>query len=201
MKNALEQVVADTGGVQWGLMEFPSPADTDCSVSPSPRLPVDADSGGKVLAELDSITPEGNTPMAAAIEAAVAHLSGLVDVNPKYILLATDGVAECDEGKGSTNGSDMEDAIAAIAVAGQAGFAVYVLGAGPDVSALDGLARAGGTGKHYPASSPDLLSGGYAAISRVMRTCTFTPPDPPPDADNVVVYLDKQLVPRDATNG
>ena len=122
-----------------------------------------------VQAQLDAIAPGGNTPMAAAVRAATLYLSALADGNSKAILLATDGVPECAEGQSSPVPADLEDAIAASAAASRAGFPVYVIGAGPAAAALDDLARAGGTGTHYPATSLDQISerlGGDLAASR-----------------------------------
>ena len=34
-----------------------------------------------------------------------------------------------------------------------------------------------------------------------MSSCTFSLSSPPPDPNNLAVYLDKQIVPRDASNG
>ena len=65
---------------------------------------------------------------------------------------------------------------------------------------MDSFARAGGTGHHYPAESADGLSQALASISKT-ATCTFALDAVPPDPDGVGVYLDKNLVPRDANNG
>jgi hypothetical protein len=201
VKSALGQIVGDTPGVQWGIEVLPSPADSTCLVSPTPELPIGADSGAMVQAQLDAITPGGNTPMAAAIRAATAYLSALAGENGKAILLATDGVPECAEGQSGPVAGDMEDALAACAAAALAGFPVYVIGAGPAAAALDDLARAGGTGAHYPATSPDQISGAMAAVSQGTMSCTITFPSAPPDLNNVAVYVDKQLVPKDSANG
>jgi hypothetical protein len=95
----------------------------------------------------------------------------------------------------------MEDAIAAITAASRAGIPVYVVGAGPAAAALDALAQAGGTRTHHPATSLRSISDALAAISRTVMSCVLALPNQPPDIDNVVVYIDKQRVPRDATNG
>ncbi len=201
VKSALGKIVGDTPGVQWGIEVLPFPADSTCSVSPTPELPIGADSGAMVQAQLDAITPGGNTPMAAAIRAATAYLSALADENGKAILLATDGVPECAEGQSGPVTGDMEDAVAASAAALLAGFPVFVIGAGPAAAALDDLARAGGTGTHHPATSPDQISGAMAAVAGTTMSCTITFPSAPPDLNNVAVYVDKQLVPKDPANG
>jgi hypothetical protein len=201
MKSALLQIVGGRTDVQWGMQVFPYPADSTCSVSPSPLLAIGADAGAQAGALLDAIIVSGNTPLAPALDDATAYLSALADGNSKVILLATDGVPECPEGQPSPDTGDMADAIAASAAALRAGFPVYVLGAGPATSAMDDLARAGGTSTSYSATAPDLLSDAFASISQTSMSCTFTLQVPPPDPNNVAVYLDKESVPRDPING
>jgi hypothetical protein len=196
------KAVAEGPGIQWGLEVFPYPAEAACTASPTVQLSVGADSGAMVGRYLDAISPGGNTPMAAAISAATSHLTSLSDGDNKAILLVTDGVPECSEGQSSAeSGDEMEATIAAIAAAKRSGFPVYVIGAGPAAPALDALAQAGGTGTHYPARSLIPISDAIAAISGTARSCAITLRDPPPDIDNVVVYFDQQLVPKDPSNG
>jgi hypothetical protein len=91
--------------------------------------------------------------------------------------------------------------LTAIAAAKAAGFGVYVIGIGPSVGNLDNMAQAGGTGKSYPATSPQDLTNALMSISKQVATCSFTSTQSPPDPNNIAVYLDKNLVPKDASNG
>jgi hypothetical protein len=59
----------------------------------------------------------------------------------------------------------------------------------------------GGTSSYYPAASPEALTQAFTSISELVATCTFTSDAPPPDLDNIAVYLNKALVPPDASNG
>ena len=201
VKGAVVQVIASTADIHWGVELFPTPAGSLCSVSPTPQLPVGHDSGAMAQAQLDANSPAGNTPTAAAISAATAYLSALTDQSLRVIVLATDGEPNCGVGQSSPTGNDLEATVAAITAAGRAGFLVYVLGAGPSVGDLDTMAQAGGTARHYPATSPEQLSAAFSMISQVLTSCTFTLADPPPDPNNVAVYENKQLVPKDSTNG
>ena len=88
-----------------------------------------------------------------------------------------------------------------LAAAKAAGFPVYVIGIGPSVGNLDNFAQAGGTGKYYPATSAQELSAALASISKAVASCSFSLLSTPPDIDNIAVYLDKSLIPKDSANG
>ena len=56
----------------------------------------------------------------------------------------------------------------------------------------------------YPsgfASDSGWLCGLAMTVSQSVANCTFALPSAPPDADNVAVYVDKQMVPNDPANG
>jgi len=201
VKNAVGKIIASTVDIHWGVTLFPTPADSLCSVSPTPQLPVGHDSGATEQAPLDAIPPGGNTPTAAAISAATAYLSFLTDQNLRLIVLATDGEPNSGVGQPSPTSNDLEAAVAAITAAGRAGFPVYVRGAGPSVDGLDTMATAGGTGRYYPATAPEQLSAALSAYTQYLTSCTLTLPVPPPDPNNVAVYVDKQVVAKNPTNG
>jgi Mg-chelatase subunit ChlD len=201
VKSALAKVVGDNPDVQWGLAVFPSLTDGSCAVPATPLVPIAADAGAQVVANLASTSPGGSTPLAPAIDNAVGYLQALADGNSKAIVLATDGVPECPEGQPRPDTGVMADALAANAAALRAGIPVYVLGAGPATAALDDLANAGGTRTHYPANSPQDFSDSLASVSRLVMSCTISLASPPPDPSNVVVYMDKQLVPKAPDNG
>ena len=189
---------ADT--IHWGLKLYSSPGGSSCSVNAGVEVPIAATSVPDIETEIDRANPSNNTPTAQAIEAATAYLGTLDDPNDKYILLATDGEPNCAPGERS-NSQNVQGTLDAIAAAQAAGFPVYVIGIGPSVGNLDNFAEAGGTGNYYPATSPEALTDAFASISKLVATCTFTSDEPPPDEDNVAVYLNKSLVPQDDANG
>ena len=199
VKSIVGQMIASASGVEWGVELFPSPLAASCSVSPAPQWPVSVDGG--VPAQLDAITPGGNTPTAAAVSAATAYLSALADQNKKVMVLVTDGEPNCAAGQASATSSDTEATLAAITAAFSAGFPVYVIGVGPSVGNLDDMAKAGGTVGYYPATSPELLSDALSAISKMVASCTFVLPGTPTDPNNVAVYINKQRMERDSVNG
>jgi hypothetical protein len=189
---------ADT--IQWGLKLFTSPTGGQCAVDSGVEVPVAATSVTAIEAQIAATSPSNNTPTAQAIAAATAYLATLTDPNAKYILLATDGEPNCAPGQ-SSGTTNVQGTIDAIAAAKAAGFSVYVVGIGPSVGNLDNFAAAGGTGNYYPATSPQALTDAFASISKLVATCVFTSPNPPPDPNNVAVYLNKSLVAKDDGNG
>jgi len=63
------------------------------------------------------------------------------------------------------------------------------------------MAEKGGTGKFYPALSPQSLSSALNSIVGNVASCVYTMSSTPPDPKNLGVYLDKQLVAESATDG
>jgi len=74
------------------------------------------------------------------------------------------------------------------------------IGTGTSAANLDAFAQAGRTGNHYPAQSSDELTNALVSISKE-ATCTFAIAATPPDPNQVAVYLGKNMVPQDASNG
>jgi hypothetical protein len=156
------------------------------------EVPIASNSAAAIEAQISGTSPANNTPTAAAVTAATAYLKTVTDQNGKFILLATDGQPNCKAGGGSTT-DDLQGTLTAIAAAKAAGFGVYVIGIGPSVGNLDNMAQAGGTGQD--------LTNALMSISKQVATCSFTSTQSPPDPNNIAVYLDKNLVPKDASNG
>ena len=96
---------------------------------------------------------------------------------------------------------DVDGASAACAAALAANIPVYVIGIGPSVANLTTLAQAGGTDDYYPANSPEQLAEALTAISKVVGSCTYDTDKEPEDPDNVAVYINKQLIEKDAPDG
>jgi hypothetical protein len=197
---ALDATMTSATAINWGLKLFSSPGGSICSVSTGVEVPVSPSSTSVIQSQIANVTLASNTPTAAAITAATAYLKAVTDGSSKVILLATDGQPNCAPGASSSS-PDVTGAISAISAARSAGFAVYVIGIGPSVGNLDNFAQAGGTSRSFPATSPEALADALRAVSTATTTCTFTLPTLPPDPNNVGIYLDKRLVPRDSSNG
>jgi hypothetical protein len=191
-------LTSTSGSISWGLKLFSSTGNA-CGVTSGVEVPIATTSVTAIQSVITSAKPGGNTPTAQAIQAATAYLKTVNDQNTKYILLATDGEPNCAAGGNST--PNVQGTIDAITAAKTAGFLVYVIGIGPSVGNLDSFAAAGGTAHYFPATSPQALTDAFASISKAVTTCTFNLTATPQDINNIAVYLDKNLVPKDASNG
>jgi hypothetical protein len=196
--SALSGTLTATGDIRWGLKLYTSNG-SGCTVSNGVEVAISATGAAGIQSRISSTSPGGNTPTAQAIAAATAYLKTVSDANNKVILLATDGEPNCASGGSGT--PNVPATVDAITAAKTAGYPVYVIGIGPSVGNLDNFAQAGGTDKYFPATSAADLTSALTAISTAVTTCTFNSPTPPPDPNNVAVYLDKNLVTKDAANG
>jgi hypothetical protein len=139
--------------------------------------------------------PGGSTPTHLGVMAGAAYLQTVADPNPKFILLATDGLPNCAPGM-AADADDTMGAVQAVTDAAAAGFPVFVVGVG-DVAAaqatLDMMAVAGGrpqpgTPKYYPVSSTADLVAVLTKIGGQITTCSFGLGKAPPDPTNIGVY-------------
>lgn len=196
LASAIGVALSSAPSLRWGLKVFSSPNAGSCVVTSGAEVPIGADTGAAIRAEIAAISPAGDTPTAAAILASAAYLDTVDDTNNKVILLVTDGNPNCAP---TVYDLDVDGTTAAITRARAAGYLVYVMGIGK-VGTLDAFAEAGGTDNYYPGQSPKEMSQALAAISRAAG-CTFTIDATPSDPSSVGVYLDKALVAQDASNG
>jgi hypothetical protein len=201
LTSAVSATLDATPGINWGLKLFSSGGSNACSVSTTVEVAISSSSAGAIQTQISGTTPSGNTPTATAVTNATAYLKTVKDQSNKVILLATDGEPNCGAGARNNSDPDVQGTIDAITAAKNAGFSVYVVGIGPSVGNLDNFAEAGGTSKYFPATSPQDLAQALSDISKAVATCNFTLSKTPPDPSNVAVYLDKNLVPKDAANG
>jgi hypothetical protein len=205
---ALNQVLAATpASVQWGLKFFPSPGGGSCTVKPGADVSVGPNTAAQIQPAITGTGPGSTgtqTPTTAAIQEAVVYFNTANDGLTHYMLLATDGLPNCDPGTSSavTDASVMDTA-GAIGTAFQtSGIKTYVIGIGPSTGNLDNFAQAGGTGTYFPATSPDDLTTALGTIVVDVTSCRFTMNAAPPDPSNLGVYLDKDTkVPLDPSVG
>ncbi len=196
---AIDTALSSAHDLRWGLKLFASPNAGSCVVTPGVDVPIGGDSRADIRAQIAAITPAGDTPTASAIRASTAYLDSVPDGNSKVILLATDGDPNCGGSAPSVYDVDVEGTIAAVTLARDSGYLVYVIGIG-QVGNLKAFAEAGGTSNYYPGQSPEQLSQALAAISKA-TSCTFSIDATPTDRSSVGVYLDRAIVPKDASNG
>jgi hypothetical protein len=198
---AVIDTVTNSQDINWGLKFLPTPDAPQCSVSRTMEVEMGANNADAVATQVQSVSLALSTPTAAALEAATAYLSTLDDDSPKFILLATDGEPNCAGGQ--IMNDDLPGAVTAAQAAYAAEIPVYVIGIGPNLENLTQIAAAGGTTDYYPVSSPQDLVAALAAIEQLVASCTFALGATPAGADinNLAVYLDKNLLPKDDPNG
>jgi hypothetical protein len=204
MKNALTATVTATQGtINWGLKLFPT--DGSCGVSEGVAAPVAPNNASAVNGVIAANNPSGSTPTRLALEGGGRYLMGLSTPNPRYIVLATDGLPTCSE---QGNGADDAATIKAVADIAAAGVPVYVIGVGTQGggdATLNAMAMSGGKPRaadpaYYPVTTSADLSAALSAIGGQIVTCTL-PIQDPPDPTNIAVDADGVRVPRSATDG
>jgi hypothetical protein len=142
---AIDTVVMTTQAmVNWGLIFFGS--DNMCGVSATPNVAIAANDYTAISQAYANNTPGSYTPTRTAVNAAAAYMATLTDTNPKYLLLATDGLPNCIPGDSNVANDDSAGAKTAVMNAATAGFKTFVVGIGNTngVTTLNQLAMAGG---------------------------------------------------------
>ena len=141
---------ADLG---FGLQFFP--IRKQCSVADYQALAVDlapgATTAGPISQALDGQMMAGGTPTVPLLQGLIAYLRAHPNPARKpVLLLATDGVPDdtCVSPVAGETPNTLANAItvAAAAYAGAPSISTFVIGVGSDLSALNGIAQAGGTG-------------------------------------------------------
>ena len=213
------------GKVNWGLKLFASTSgggggNSSCSVNTGAEVAPAANNSAAIINRLNMTTAGSSTPTTAAMKAASAYLKTLKDPNPKFILLATDGIPTCGcsmcaagvNTGGGTNQCDDANAIAAVkTVHDDDKFPTFVLGIGtansPGDSTLSQMAVNGGfprndTPQYYPIGSADDLTQAFMSITQTVGQCFFsvTPALTSTQSIGGVTY-DGGTIPADPANG
>jgi hypothetical protein len=174
-------VMATEGAVNWGLIFFAS--DNACGVNTTPNVSIAANNYTAVSQAYATNQPTSYTPTEAAVNAAVAYMQTVPDQNPKYLLLATDGIPNCGAGDPTFMADDSPGATAAVTNAAAAGFPTFVVGIGNTMgeATLNMFATAGGepqTGSadgnlFYEVNSTSDLVAALTKIVGQATSCTF----------------------------
>jgi hypothetical protein len=221
---ALTQVVTNTDtAINWGIKFFSD--NGACGASAAPAVTVAAGNGSAVAGAISGTKPGGNTPTRDAITSGAAYLATLTDTNPKYLLLATDGLPNCPVGcaamsnpskscKNTDNPSEDMAAAAAVMAAAQQGFKTFVIGIGNVDTAVatlnqlainGGVPQTGGTTSYYAATDPTALENALNAIIGQVASCTISLATAPTGFTNVAISADAGgntiEIPPDPTNG
>ena len=145
------------------------------------------------------------------MDAAVTYFATVTEPNPKYILLATDGLPNCTGTTGNNNNDDTPAAIMAVANARTAGIPTFVVGisapAGAANDAMNMMATAGGLPRaadpqYYPVTSAAELIAAVNALVTIAASCVFPVPAPPTtdgttNRSNILVRGDGTNIPMD----
>jgi hypothetical protein len=234
LESAVRAVLDDeqlAGKIRWGLSAYPTTdsdqdawntcssacADTDrackqqcqiqfggCTVEADPIVTPSDTSTGTVRSRIMSLTSQGSTPTAEALEAARMTLPALTTrEHPSYVLLGTDGDPNChDDDTGARS-------VAAAQALRDLGIRTFVVGIAFDQGSadiLDRIAEAGGTARsaptsYYDAQDPASLSAAFAEIAGIVADCSISLMTTPPDPRLLGVALDGTFLPRDDPDG
>ena len=212
MVPALSQVITDTDGkVNWGMF-YLGDEPAMCGVATAPVVPIAATNATAVTTSLAGVLFNGQTgtPTRRVIQGATSYLTGLADMNPKFILLATDGQPNCATAT-TLNTDDSAGTQQAVADALAAGIPTFVVGMGKTgvAATLDQLAIAGGrpqtggTTSYYQVDDAAALASALGTIVGQAASCTFNI-GAAPDGTTTTglgVFGDNVKIPMDPANG
>jgi hypothetical protein len=207
---AIERVVGMTTTVQWGLKLFAT-SNMGCDVSDGVEVPIGPSNAAAITFTIAQAKLGSHTPTALAVNKGAAYLATLTDPRPKYLLLATDGLPNCNANDpGQTMADDSAGAEQAVASALAAGFPTFVIGVG-DTKAeetLNQLALKGGVPQLGAATSFYQVSdtaGLVAALGRILGSvsCQFNLPQPEnpfESLEDIAVLVNGVELPQDASH-
>jgi hypothetical protein len=218
--DAVKAVVQGTqGAVNWGLWWLGLEVQ-QCGTSQTPAvpiIPVDQDSYTPIQTALDAITFDTGalgTPTAAIINYARTYMSGLTDQNPKFLLLATDGEPNCENGNLMSNTGQATTAVGNAYAQGIPTFVVGISSIASALAALDSAAVAGGypqtngTTSYYQVTDTQSLSDTLMSIIGLATSCTIPLDGTPQNVDewNIAITATDSSgnvapVPNSATDG
>jgi len=163
-----------------------------------------------ITARISDVVLGGLTPTRSAESTGAADLATLADQRPKYLLLATDGLPNCDPANPSQKADDSAGAEQAVADALAAGFPTFVIGIGETMAetTLNQLAISGGVPQTGAATSYYQVGDTaelVAALGRILGSisCVFELPDPTgslESTDNISVLVNGAVLARDTSH-
>lgn len=203
-KDAVASLLAAYGDeVRFGLMLWPGTDEScdegeDCGVG---NIFVDvgddtAQAINDVLSRAD--TCSFGTPIGANVDL-VAGYAGLHDpARANYLLLVSDGEETCD-------GDSLAGVTALRGLVPEVRTFVVGFGGEVDRDLLNSLADAGGTAQagdpsYFQADDAAGLEDAFLTIGSSVLSCNYVLDEQPPDADNLAVYIDRAVTPRDGTH-
>ena len=208
--SAINQVVGATDATVDGGLKFFATTNTGCVVNAGVEVAVGPSNAAAIANAIAAAAPGSSTPTRLAEQAAVAYLESLTDTNPKYILLATDGLPNCMPGATNTNTDDSPGTIQAVGDALAAGFPTFVVGIGNTMgtTVLNEMAIAGGEPQmgaatlFYQVGDTASLVATLSLIVGTTVSCTYDLGSPPAGASNAAITVlgDGAPIPKDAAH-
>jgi len=220
---AINNVVSQTDTtVNWGLKFF-ADKDATCGVNPGVAVPVAPMNSGPIAAAITASTSANGgvangsrTPTAQAIGVGTTYLGTLTDPNPKYLLVATDGLPNC--ATGNANGDNSPATEQAVAAALTAGYPTFVVGIATTSDAtatatLNAMAvnggepQTGGMTSYYSVTDTASLETALNKIIGIVASCTISLANAPKGFNNIVISATDAstgmpvAIPQDPTNG
>ena len=203
MTAALEDNLKRThAAVLWGLKLFPTT--TMCNVTETLDVPVAVSNLNPIVMRIrGNLPPMGmeGSPLDQGIKTAAQALRMTTSMNPRYLILATDGIPNCPVGvPGET------EAVKKVATLVQEGLRTYVLGTAtptsPQHRTLNDLAAAGGEArpgdqKYWPVLDKTQMLAALDEITSRMGACVLSVNALPPYPDFVELNIGNTRIPRD----
>ncbi len=204
---AINQVVGQINTVDWGLLFF-SPVMPNflnpCAVPSTPDVACGPNTASQISSAIAGTKPMSGTPTPEALNAAVQYFQGNNDGNAHYILLATDGLPQCD------TMDDSAAAISAVMSAVTAGIKVVVVGIGNDPMGdmtLTSMANAGGmpdtsgSTPYYQVNTTTDLVTALDKIAGQIVSCSYPLQMAPANPDYVEIDDNNGMkIPHDTTH-
>ena len=154
-------------------------------ILPSVEIRPLPDVANDVIIAYNGMKPEGSTPSRPALEGAIEHAKSWSSAKKRrtVVIFATDGVpAGCDTATNNVQGCAM-----AAAAGVTQGVLTFVIGVGTDLTSLNAVAQAGGTGTAFivdgsggPATSRQFIEALKKIQTAAALACTYVLPAPPP---------------------
>jgi hypothetical protein len=208
MTAAIEDNLRKThAGLRWGLKLFPStPSAPTCTASVADGLDVPVGLSNfepivmRIRGSLPAMGPEGS-PLDLGLKKAVMALRAMDTENPRYLILASDGIPNCPIGMPGEN-----EAIKTLVMFEREGLKTYVIGTAtptsPQHRALNDLAAAGGeprTGdqKYFPALNKVQMLEALDQITSRMSSCVLTVNALTPSPQFVAMNIGNTRIPLD----
>ncbi len=187
------------GRLNMGLFTYPAGQQDICGVKTFFDVPIGGGNSGIISATLNVLSPAGNTPTSQALSVVETTLASLPSPLRRFIVLATDGVPNCEV-------NAVTNSVARVMALQLAGVDTFVLGiSSASNPALQQLAVAGGRPRsgptaYYTAQDAAELQTALNEIVTI-ASCSFKLMRAPREPDKVVVKLNGAPVTAGSADG